>query len=82
MFQMLGIFSEFERAMIQDRIRSGLARARATGKRLGRPPVPDAVLDDIRQRLVAGGGIHSTAKLICCGVSTVQRVKAELRASA
>ncbi len=39
MFQMLGVFSEFERAMIQERVRAGLARARASGKRLGRPPV-------------------------------------------
>ena len=36
MFQMLGVFSEFERAMIQERVRAGLARAR--GRRLGRPP--------------------------------------------
>ncbi len=38
MFQMLGVFSEFERAMIQERVRAGLARARARGRRLGRPP--------------------------------------------
>ena len=39
MFQMLGVFAEFERAMIQERVRTGLARARAQGKRLGRPKV-------------------------------------------
>jgi DNA invertase Pin-like site-specific DNA recombinase len=38
MFQMLGVFAEFERAMIQERVRAGLARARSEGKRLGRPP--------------------------------------------
>jgi DNA invertase Pin-like site-specific DNA recombinase len=37
MFQMLGVFAEFERAMIQERVRAGLARARADGKTLGRP---------------------------------------------
>ena len=37
MFQMMGVFAEFERAMIQERVRAGLARARAEGKRLGRP---------------------------------------------
>ncbi len=37
MFGMLGVFAEFERAMIQERVRAGLARARARGKRLGRP---------------------------------------------
>ncbi len=38
MFGMLGVFSEFERSMIRERVRAGLAKARASGKRLGRPP--------------------------------------------
>ncbi len=37
MFQMCGVFAEFERAMIQERVRAGLARARVQGKKLGRP---------------------------------------------
>src|SRR6187397_2700879 len=37
MFQMLGVFAEFERAMIQERVRAGLKRARAEGTQLGRP---------------------------------------------
>src|SRR5881392_1947098 len=41
MFQMLGVFAEFERAMIQERVRAGLARAKAEGKALGRPPIPE-----------------------------------------
>jgi DNA invertase Pin-like site-specific DNA recombinase len=39
MFQMLGVFAEFERAMTQQRVRAGLARARADGKILGRPKI-------------------------------------------
>ena len=39
MFQMLGVFAEFERAMIVERVQAGLRRARAQGKRLGRPRV-------------------------------------------
>jgi len=38
MFQMLGVFAEFERSIIQERVRAGLKRARSEGKRLGRPP--------------------------------------------
>jgi DNA invertase Pin-like site-specific DNA recombinase len=38
MFGMLSVFSEFERSMIQERVRAGLERARARGTRLGRPP--------------------------------------------
>ena len=37
MFQMLGVFAEFERSIIQERVRAGLRRAKAEGKRLGRP---------------------------------------------
>ncbi len=37
MFSMMGVFAEFERSMIQERVKAGLARARAQGKRLGRP---------------------------------------------
>jgi DNA invertase Pin-like site-specific DNA recombinase len=32
MFQMMGVFAEFERAIIQGRVRAGLARVRAEGK--------------------------------------------------
>jgi DNA invertase Pin-like site-specific DNA recombinase len=39
MFQMMGVFAEFERSMIQERVKAGLARARAQGKRLGRPMI-------------------------------------------
>jgi DNA invertase Pin-like site-specific DNA recombinase len=37
MFQLIGAMAEFERALIQERVRAGLRHARAKGKRLGRP---------------------------------------------
>lgn len=37
MFQMVGVFSEFEREMISERVKLGLHRARAQGKAIGRP---------------------------------------------
>jgi DNA invertase Pin-like site-specific DNA recombinase len=39
MMQLLGAMAEFERALIQERVRAGLRNARAKGKRLGRPRV-------------------------------------------
>ena len=36
MFQMCGVFAEFERAMIVERVTAGLARAKANGIKLGR----------------------------------------------
>ena len=78
MLQMLGVFAEFERALIQERVRAGLARARSQGKRLGRPPAPDELMRRIRRTLAEGNGIHKTARLVGCGVGTVQKVKAAL----
>src|ERR1041385_5863542 len=39
MFQMIGAMAEFERALIQERVKAGLRNAKAKGKRIGRPPV-------------------------------------------
>ena len=53
LFQMTGVFAEFERAMIRERVKSGLERAKAQGKILGRPPIAPrkeaAILDDLRE---------------------------------
>lgn len=57
LFQMMGMFSEFERAIIQERVRAGLARAKAEGKRLGRPCIDTATEVAIRKSLAAGVGI-------------------------
>jgi DNA invertase Pin-like site-specific DNA recombinase len=37
MFQIIGAMAEFERALIQERVRAGMRNARAKGKRIGRP---------------------------------------------
>ena len=52
MFQMLGVFAEFERSIIQERVRAGLQRAKRGGKRLGRPPIADKLAERIRAALV------------------------------
>ena len=49
LFGMLGVFGEFERAMIRDRVLAGLHRARhVDGKRLGRPPMSPIRITRIR----------------------------------
>ena len=55
MFQVLVVFSEFERAMIRERVLTGLARARAEGRVLGRPRMPETKTRAIRTALEAGG---------------------------
>jgi DNA invertase Pin-like site-specific DNA recombinase len=76
MFQMMGVFAEFERAMIVERVNAGLARARAQGKRLGRPQITPIKEAAVRALLADGIGIQKTAKLVGVGVSAVQRIKA------
>jgi len=82
MFQMLGVFSEFERSMIQERVKAGLERAKANGKTLGRPKVSSKTEDAIRKHRNEGMGIKKTAKTVGVGVGVVQRVDREMKAKA
>jgi DNA invertase Pin-like site-specific DNA recombinase len=79
LFQMLGVFAEFERAIIQERIHAGLARAREkgtkSGKPIGRPEIDWRKAERVRAELQKGTGILKTARLIGVGVGTVQRIK-------
>jgi hypothetical protein len=72
MFQMMGVFAEFERAMIQDRVRAGLARAKAEGKQLGRPKVDEKTENAIRKALGRKDrpGILKITKELGVGTST------------
>jgi DNA invertase Pin-like site-specific DNA recombinase len=74
MFQMLGVFAEFERGIIRERVNAGLARARANGTKLGRRPVKPAVEARIRQLRAKGDGILKISKKLGIGTSVVQRV--------
>jgi DNA invertase Pin-like site-specific DNA recombinase len=74
LFQMMGVFAEFERSMIHERVKAGLQRARRQGKRLGRPPVSPKTEEAIRIARNAGMGILKTAREVGVGVSVVQRV--------
>ncbi|NGZ27465.1 MAG: recombinase family protein [Magnetococcales bacterium] len=76
MFQMLGVFSEFERAMIRDRVVAGIARARANGTVLGRPKVGSETEEQIKRLHMTGIGIRKIARELGIGVSVVQRVVA------
>lgn len=74
MFQMCGVFAEFEQAMIQDRVKAGLARARTQGKTLGRPRVSASIEQAVTNARQQGKGIKKIAQELKIGVSTVQRV--------
>jgi DNA invertase Pin-like site-specific DNA recombinase len=77
MFQMMGVFAEFERAMIQERVRAGLARAKSEGKRLGRPTIPAETEKAIRAALDKPGrteGVRKIAERFGVNPGTVQRI--------
>jgi DNA invertase Pin-like site-specific DNA recombinase len=80
MFQMMGVFAEFERAMIQERIRAGLARARSEGKQLGRPRVDQKTEHAIQAALKRKGrpGVRQIAATFGVSAGTVQRISTEL----
>jgi DNA invertase Pin-like site-specific DNA recombinase len=76
MFQMMGVFAEFERAMIKERVRAGLARAKDEGAKLGRPTIPQATEDAIRDALAqpARPGVRKIAAQFGVDPGTVQRI--------
>ena len=77
MFQMMGVIAEFDRAMIQERVKAGLSRAKAQGKTLGRPKVASKVEKAVLTARAEGTGKRKIAKQLGIGVSTVNRILAE-----
>jgi DNA invertase Pin-like site-specific DNA recombinase len=76
LFGMMGVFAEFERSMIQERVRAGLERARRDGKRLGRPPLNPKIRERIQEALKAPGrpGVRKIAEQFGINASTVQQI--------
>jgi DNA invertase Pin-like site-specific DNA recombinase len=72
MFQMMGVFAEFERTMIAERVRAGLARAKASGTRLGRPRLSAEMEAAIRE---ASGSVRQIAGRFGVGIGTVARLR-------
>jgi DNA invertase Pin-like site-specific DNA recombinase len=75
LFQMMGVFAEFERSMIQERVRAGLRRAKDDGRKLGRPRIARQLEERILAALKAGETIRGVADKFDVNPSTVQRIK-------
>lgn len=80
LFGMLGVFGEFERAMVRDRVMAGLDRARRQNKRLGRPPTTPSRVDQIKRALAEGRGVRETARLLKVSAAKVSEVKRAMAA--
>jgi DNA invertase Pin-like site-specific DNA recombinase len=88
LFQMLGVFAEFERSMIVSRVRSGMERVKATGitksgRPIGRPTISAEKEKAIRELLTGGTGVGmlKIAQMTGVGSGTVQRIARQLSAS-
>jgi hypothetical protein len=69
-----------QRSMIQERIRAGLARAKAAGKKFGRPKIDKATEAKMGKALRAGDmGMRKIAVEFGVGMATVQRIRADMR---
>jgi len=78
MFQMLGVFAEFEREMIRERVKSGIERARRTGTKSGRPIGRPRVSLEIERKVRAlrrrHFGLVKIGKELGIGTRTAQRI--------
>ena len=73
LFQLLGVFAEFERSMIRERVMAGLDRARSQGKRLGRPPVPPILIEKMKRMRQEGMTLTAIAKKVGVSVGKVHQ---------
>jgi len=74
MLEMASVFARLERSMIVERVKAGMARAKAEGKHVGRPRTNEDTVAAIRAMLAGGRGMISTAKALGVGVGTVHRI--------
>jgi DNA invertase Pin-like site-specific DNA recombinase len=71
MFTVISAIAEFERSLISERVRAGIAKARATGKRHGRPKVDARIIQEIRRLRREGQSLHYIARTLNVSHQTV-----------
>jgi DNA invertase Pin-like site-specific DNA recombinase len=74
---MLGVFAEFERDILRERVLAGLAAAKKKGTQLGRPRIADKVSDKIRELAAEGLNKSQIAKQLNIGRASVFRALAQ-----
>jgi DNA invertase Pin-like site-specific DNA recombinase len=75
MFQIIGAMAEFERALIQERVKAGLRNARAKGKRLGRPR-RDVDATKVAALRASGASWRAISRELGAGLGTLYRAVA------
>src|SRR5579863_4234479 len=77
---LLAIFAEFEREILRERTRAGLAQARLNGKRLGRPATAAVHAAEIQKLHRAGVSKSEIARRLQIGRTSVRRILTSKRA--
>jgi putative DNA-invertase from lambdoid prophage Rac len=73
---LLAVFAEFEREILRERVRAGLAQARQNGQRLGRPLTAGLQSDQVRKLYRAGTSKSEIARRLKIGRTSVRRLLA------
>ena len=73
---LLAIFAEFEREILRERTKAGLAHARQNGKRLGRPATAAMHAAEVRKLRRAGISKSEIARRLKIGRASVRRILA------
>ena len=81
LFHIMGAVAQFERDLIAERVRAGIAHARAMGKRIGRPRA-DIDVEQARHLRSQGHSLRKVAQVLDVPVSRVRRALAEKTSSA
>src|SRR5216683_7549450 len=71
---LLAIFAEFERDILRERVKAGIAQARKRGKRHGRPPTVASRADEVRTLSATGLSQSAIARRLSISRASVQRL--------
>ena len=74
---LLAVFAEFEREILRERVRAGLAHARQNGQRLGRPVTATLHAEQVRKLHRAGTSKAAIARRLNIGRTSVRRILKE-----
>ena len=72
-FQIIGAVAEFERDIIRERIVAGMSNAKKKGKHVGRPRIPDALIEEARKLVKEGKSLREAARSLGIDYSTISK---------
>jgi len=71
---LLAVFSEFERDILSERVKAGIAQARKEGKRIGRPRTAARKAEEVKQLHAEGHSKSQIARQVGIGRRSVRRI--------